>query len=831
MIGLATSLIVAAAMLARATPQTTPPQPPPTTALTVTVVATPLPGEKVPIGLVPAPVQVVSGADVERTAALDLSAFLARRANGIYLNEIQGNPLQADLNYRGYTASPLLGTPQGLSVYMDGVRLNQPFGDVVSWDLIPRIAIATATLMPGSNPVFGLNTLGGSIALQTKTGLAARGTTVQGSYGSDARRVLEFEHGGHARSSPLHWYLAGSVFDEAGWRTDSPSDASQVFGKLGWLRDDREVTVSAAHADTSLTGNGLQEVEMLARDRAGVYTKPDTTENRSTLVSATTRHRLNARTFLEGAAYYRHLRTATLNGDINEESLDQALYQPSAAERAALAAAGYGSIPASGLEASNTPFPSLRCIANVLAGDEPAEKCNGLINRGDSRQQSGGASAQLSRRDAWRSRENVFTVGGGIDRSGVSFRQSTELGYLNPDRSVTGLGAFGDGVSGGTVDDEPFDARVDLHGTITTWSAFAADVLPLGRGVHASLSGRFNRTTIANRDRIQPGGGAGSLDGDHAYSRFNPAIGVTWDAATSVNVYAAYNEGSRAPTSIELGCADPEQPCKLPNAMAGDPPLEQVVTRSVEAGVRGRSGRVTWHAGVFRAVNRDDILFVSSPQTGFGYFRNVAETLRRGMELRAEGRVGRVTAGAGYTFLAATFASAETVNGSSNSTNGAALDGHPGVDGTIDIAPGDRLPLAPRHVFKAFADADLTSRLAVDVDLLAVSASYARGNENNAHQPDGTYYLGPGTVGGYVIVNAGARLRLTRWLDAIAQVNNLFDREYATAAQLGPAGFTADGAFVARPLPPEDGEFPLRHSTFLAPGAPLRGWAGFRVRF
>ena len=83
---------------------------------------------------------------------------------------MQSNPFQADINYRGYTASPLLGTPQGLSVYMDGVRLNQPFGDVVSWDLIPRLAIASTTLMPGSNPLFGLNTLGGALAIQTKDG-------------------------------------------------------------------------------------------------------------------------------------------------------------------------------------------------------------------------------------------------------------------------------------------------------------------------------------------------------------------------------------------------------------------------------------------------------------------------------------------------------------------------------------------------------------------------------------------------------------------------------------------------------------------------------------
>src|SRR4029077_16173933 len=131
----------------------------------------------------------------EQSGALDLSAFLNRRVNGVYANEVQSNPFQPDVNYRGYTASPLLGTPQGLSVYMDGVRLNQPFGDVVSWDLIPRLAIATTTVMPGSNPLFGLNTLGGALSVQTKDGRRNPGTVVQGIYGSHVRRALEFEHG------------------------------------------------------------------------------------------------------------------------------------------------------------------------------------------------------------------------------------------------------------------------------------------------------------------------------------------------------------------------------------------------------------------------------------------------------------------------------------------------------------------------------------------------------------------------------------------------------------------------------------------------------------
>ena len=160
----------------------------------------PLPGVDLPIGKIPSPVQTATGADIEQSGALDLADFLNRRLTGVYVNEIQGNPFQPDVNYRGYTASPLLGTPQGLSVYMDGVRLNQPFGDVVSWDLIPRIAIATTTLMPGSNPLFGLNTLGGALSIQTKDGSNARGTTVEALYGSDARRSIEFEHGGTSAS-------------------------------------------------------------------------------------------------------------------------------------------------------------------------------------------------------------------------------------------------------------------------------------------------------------------------------------------------------------------------------------------------------------------------------------------------------------------------------------------------------------------------------------------------------------------------------------------------------------------------------------------------------
>ena len=361
---------------------TPPPQqadPPPVFKVTV-IETTPLPGVDLPLDKIPAPVQADTAREIDASGALDLSEFMNRRLNGVHVNEVQANPFQPDVNYRGYTASPLLGTPQGLSIYMDGVRLNQPFGEVVSWDVIPRIALSSITLMPGSNPLFGLNTLGGALSLQTKDGRSDRGTAVRAIFGSDVRRAIEFEHGG-SRPAGLNWYLAGNLFGENGWRDDSPSDVRQLFGKLGWQQTKHEAALSLAYANNSLTGNGLQEQGFLERDYASLYTKPDTTDNRATFLNVTTRHSLSSRCAVFGNAYYRNIRTDTLNGDINENSLDQAIYQPSAAERAALAAAGYTGVPASGATAENTPFPSWRCIGNVLLNDEPAEKCNGLINR------------------------------------------------------------------------------------------------------------------------------------------------------------------------------------------------------------------------------------------------------------------------------------------------------------------------------------------------------------------------------------------------------------------------------------------------------------------
>jgi outer membrane receptor protein involved in Fe transport len=796
------------------------------------VATTPLAGSDLPLELIASPVQTATSRDLDASGALELGDLMNRRLNGVHINETQDNPFQPDVNYRGYTASPLLGTPEGISVYMDGVRLNQPFGDVVSWDLIPSLAISEVALIPGSNPLFGLNTLGGALSVETKDGFSHPGTEITVLGGQFGRRAVEFEHGG-STAKGFNWYVAGNLFHEDGWRAESPSDVRQSFAKVGWQRGKTFVGLTGAYADNELLGNGLQEQRFIASDYTSVYTKPDVTWNHSPFLNLTARRILAPTLTLSGNAYFRFIRADTFNGDLNEDSLDQSIYQPSAADIRALAAAGYTGFPTSGATAANTPFPFWRCIAQVLQNDEPAEKCDGLLNRTYSWQNNYGVSGQMTWLASRGSRRNQLTAGAAYDRSSVTFQQTTQLGYLNPDRSVTGVNAFGDGgVTGGTVDDVPFDNRVNLHGTPHTGSVYATDTLSLGRDWNFTVSGRYNRTTIDNLDRITPGGGPGSLNGHSVFDRFNPAAGVTYNPTPLLNVYFSYSEGSRAPTSIELGCADPTQPCKLPNALAGDPPLDQVVTRTFEAGVRGSlEAKLHWNAGWFRGENYHDILFVASTQTGFGYFKNFGKTLRQGVEVNLDAKIRTVTLGGDYTFLDATYRSTETIDGSSNSTNDAALGGTAGLDGTIEVQPGDHIPLMPQHLFKAYANWQVTAKLSFDLGFVAASTSYARGNENNLSQADGKYYLGPGTSPGYGVVNLSGRYQVQKHLQLFGQIGNLLDHRYYTAAQLGPTGFSDQFTVLTRPLPAVNGEFPLVHATFYAPSAPRTVWGGVRVSF
>ncbi len=795
--------------------------------------ATPLPGGGVPRDQVPENVQTATDADIERRHALELGGFLNRALGSVYLNELQGNPFQPDVSYRGYTASPLLGTPQELSVYLDGVRLNQPFGDVVSWDLIPRNAIASVALMPGSNPLFGLNTLGGALVLQTKNGVRNPGSSVQASVGRFGRVALEFESGSGAADS-VDAFVAGNRFHEQGWRADAPSDVQQLFGHFGLRAGGTSFGLTAALADNALTGNGVQEARALERDRSSVYSTPDRTRNRALLLIGDARGDLGRGVAFSAHASLREILTRTLNGDVNDESLTESIYQPSAAERQALAAAGYAGVPTSGASALDTPFPKWRCIANVLLNAEPNEKCNGLVNRTHTRQHTLGVGGQLSGDVEWAGVGHRWLLGAALDASRIRFRQSTQFGYLEPDRSVTGVDGRGAYADGTQASENAFDARVDLSSHSHTESVFASDTLALDPRTHLTVSGRYDRTTIHQVDGLAPGGGSGSLDGDHRFAHFNPALGLTFAAAPSLTLYGGINRGSRAPSAVELGCADPAAPCRLPNAMAGDPPLRQVVTTTFEAGLRGRVAElVTWNAGIFRADNRDDLLFVADNTSGYGYFRNFGRTRRQGLELGIAARpVKPLALRANLTWLDATYRSAETIGSPANSSNDVAAAGFPGLDGTIALRPGDRIPLVPRRLVKLGADWDIADAWRIGADLVASSGANARGNENGRHAPDGVFYTGPGRSPGYAVLNLGVDWLPARRWKVFLQIDNLLDRRYATAAQLGADAFDANGRFAARALPRNaNGDYPVVHSTFYAPGAPRTATLGVRYSF
>jgi len=802
------------------------------------VATTPLAGTDLTTDQVAGPVQTGTTVDIENSGALEIGDFMNRRFNGVYINEMQGNPFQPDVNFRGYTASPLLGTPEGLSVYVDGLRQNQPFGDVVSWDLIPREAISEVMLVPGSDPLFGLNTLGGAISITTKNGVSNPGLSGSVLAGSSGREAVDGEWGG-GKATGFNWYLMGTEFHESGWREDSPSTVYQAFARLGWRTAKTDFALTMSYARDTLIGNGLQDYRLLETNYSSVYSIPDSTANRSPSFNFIARHSFSDNLSFSGNAWYRHIRTEAIDANFNGDALGQLIYQPTDEQQAVLTAAGYTGFPTSGADITNTPFPKWPCIAEAIQLGDPDQTCDGVNIYSKEEQNDWGLSGQFTWTTSPKIGRNQFAAGALVDRGSVNYTQTTGFAYVNPNYTLTSVPAWQDGST--SVDGTPIDTEVALHGVTPNWSLYFTDTLTLAKTVNVTVSGRYNRVRIHNSDLLNPIAGPGSLDGDYVYQRFNPAIGITWSPVPTLNAYARFSQGSRAPTSVELGCADPDAPCSLPNSLSSDPPLRQVVTDTWEVGLRGKPEvpllqHMSWNAGAFRYENHNDILFIAAPQTGTGYFQNFAETLREGFDANIDGHTGRITYGLDYTFLSATYQSVETLDGSANNTNNFALEGYPGLDGVITVHPGNRIPLIPKQTGKAYADWQITSKLLLDINEVMVSSSYARGNENNAYKADGIYYLGPGVSPGYAVTNVRAQYNFNRHVQLAVQIDNLLNHKYYTAAWLSNTAVTAQGAIQSLPFPvydtgPYAGNAPAQSANFFAPGAPIRAWAQLKLLF
>jgi outer membrane receptor protein involved in Fe transport len=791
--GLVSVMAAALAASARADDKESP-QPPSNAATAqelpqVVVIGTaPLPGLGLPLNEVPSNVQTADSKEMLRQQTLDLADYLNKNFSGINITESADNPFQLDINYHGFTASPLLGTPEGISVYVDGARVNESFGDTVNWDLIPESAISTVTLMSGSNPVFGLNTLGGALSVQTKSGHDNPGTELQAYGGSFGRRAFQGESGGEA--GHFDYFLTGNYFDETGWRDLSPTRVYQGFGKVGWQNDETDIDLSYTYADAILLGNGAVPLSMLDFRRETSYT-PDFTHNLLNFLNLTGTQFLTEHLLLSGNVYYRHLSTGSSNGSINDNYLS-----------------------------ADYPGPPIDCSAAPTSRADTAFCDNGLKEVSRLIQRTAGLGVQLTDSQEVFGWKNQAIFGADYDDSRDSFAQLFQFGALAPDRTLVY-----------NVNPLNNETVISLRGSNRIFGAYLTDTFSPSKLLHFTASVRYNSNTEAlngysldtNLGDIGSGFDvARPLLGNHTFSRLNPALGFTVTPTDAFTFYANYNEASRAPTVIELGCSDPVTPCGLPNDFASDPDLKQVVARTVEVGLRGNRSdkRLTWSADVFRTLNSNDIQFIAA-STNQGYFANVGSTRRQGLDLALGGKEGGLNWHLTYSFVDATFQSSFAVNAGSNSTADA--------NGNILVRPGDRIPLIPRHTGRLVLDYQVNERLDIGGNVVVASGSFLHGNENNANQAGrtnggGGFISGTGWIPGYAVVNLQGTFKVAKAFDVFARVANVFDKQYATGGFLTGNSFNANGTFRANPND-------WTNENAVSPAAPRALWAGVRLRW
>ena len=571
---------------------------------------TPLPSIGTPINQVPSNVQTGSSKQIEQQQSLDLSEYLDNNLSSVNTSNTVANPYQADVQFRGFTASPLLGTPQGLSVYLDGVRVNEPFGDIVNWDLIPTNAIANINLIPGSNPLFGLNTLGGALAVHTKSGAEFPGfkSTVYG--GSWARRAFEFEAGGESKENNLDYYVAGNIFKENGWREHSSSDVKQIFGKVGWQNDTSDLYLSVALADTFLEGTQAVPLSALNEPKAA-YTYPDSIGNKMVMINLKGSHFLTDDKLIAGNMYYRNNRTSGFNSNANS-----------------LAAADSSNITT------------------------------------DTNQDGYGGAIQLTLLNDLIGHKNQFTAGASTDFGRTDFTSDSLEATVIGHETVTDA-PF---TSNGTV---RLNTKNDYYGLYATDTFSMTDQWHMTLSGRYNMANIKLSGTSSDPSLIPVDSDLGE-DSPHRYSRFNPAIGFNYNPSNNLGFYGGYNEGMRAATPVELSCAKDSRPCALPNAFAADPHLEMVVAKTWEGGVRGKLDKdFSWNAGVYTTENSNDIQFISSTTPTLGVFKNVGTTSRRGLELGLNGKFDAMTLAANYGFVDATYESDFVVGSAANSSKNA----------------------------------------------------------------------------------------------------------------------------------------------------------------
>jgi len=808
-----------------------------------TVNMSPVAGSEIPISKYPAAVGRASQEDIQKFREASVPEVLQNTVPGVVLSDAQGNVYQRTLQYRGFDSSPVNGQAQGLAVYQNGVRINESFGDVVNYDFLPDNAIAGMSIL-GANPVYGLNAIGGAIGITMRDGFNFQGVEIDTRFGSFGHKEGSLAVG--ARSGNWGAFVAGQIAEDDGFRDFSPAEIRRYYGDIGVKGDGAEFHINVSHADNSVGVTAAAPEQLLDLGWEKSFTSPQTTDNEMTMISVNGSVKATDTLTFSGVAYHRWFKQQHVDGNIAEAVRcdNDSIGGQTAAQRFGGTSQtsrylcweedegeGAGDPLPAVLDQNGNPLNATRADSSspwMFNGRELTSL--GSIDRTSQDAKSWGGSVQGVEKTPLFGLPNQFLVGASYDHGEVQYGANSELGYFLPNFVVSSF----DNPIYMSGPDDVFPRK--LRTTNDYVGVYVSNTTELTKDFALTLGGRWNYARIALQNQnFQPedDDDEDKLTGTHKYYRFNPMAGATYQLMPGLTLYGGYSEANRAPTAAELACADPEDPCLIESFLTADPPLNQVVSHTWELGLRGSlaswsdGSRLQWTAGLFRTENTDDIITVASTSNGRGYFKNAGDTLRQGVELGLTYQERWWQAYANYSYVDATFRTANVIASPDNPSADDDICGLTGGGGgdddeaaCIQVNSGDHLPGVPRHRFKAGLDVWVTPKWTVGGDVVAVGSQYFYGDEGN-DQPQ---------LGGYARVDVRTAYNITENLQIYGMVDNLFDSRYGLFGNF----FNREAAANAATAGGLDGDALFdddRPNRTITPAPPIAAYGGVKIRY
>ena len=798
--------------------------------------ASPLPGIMIDRKNVPHSTQKIIANDIKENLSKSITDLMNENFSGISVKDLQNGAFQKNVDYRGFTASPLLGESQGLSVYLDGIRINESFGDTVQWELIPENAIKQIDLM-SSNPAFGLNALGGSLALTTKKGLDYRNIEFVDSshkYGSFnyTSELMEYGYG----TDTFGTYTSIELEKDGGWRDHSDGKISRFFSNYGFKKEDLDLNFTFLGGDTDLNGNGVSPIELLQKDREAVFTWPDKTSNKMSLFYGNSNFYTNNDEVISTNFYHKRLYRVTYNAD--ELDAEECAEDTAADATELKSDYGFDDSPLCGEDNSSGDYGIiLDQYGNAIESDDNIRKY-GLLNETYTTTTTLGGALQYDTFFNLYEKEHQVALGISYDQAKTFFRSQGFLGKLTIDRSVKPL-YLSDGTpielvaeqehignGGNPGDKERGDVGpAEVTGKLNVYGVYASDNFNYNDKLIINSSLRANLAFVELIDNFKTNTYTRTafINGDHRYFRVNPALGFVYDYSNDFSLIANYREANRVPSPVELSCADPAAPCRLPNAFVADPPLEQVITRGAEIGLRGDISifdySLNWNTVGHFSQNSEDILFVSSG-TGLssGFFKNFGKTNRLGFDLsfranKKSSSKGLKSTAFNYSYLKATFQSSHTLPAAN----------HP--NGSNDVEAGDIIPGMPLHKINAKYSFGFSNNFDISLGATGATGVFLRGDESNQLNKTSPY----------VIFNLESSYQPTKNISLFARIENLLDNKYETMGVLGEASTSEVNVPISELGDPGSGDdddaVGAIDPNFLSPGQPLSFFIGASVKW